>query len=166
PVASTSGKTITITGTGFVAGSTQVFFGDDRLIPATVTNVTPTTISVTVPASSSGTGNINGYLTIRVNAIDVTTQNLPQNASNPGDPAAVFPEFVLWGDNTRDGTFQANDVALARAFILFQATPSARQLLASDVIPANVNGSRGNGGALTTTDFSFLRAVSFGQASF
>ncbi|MBX7222261.1 MAG: pre-peptidase C-terminal domain-containing protein [Blastocatellia bacterium] len=165
PVASTSGKTLTITGTGFVAGQTQVFFGEDRLIPATVGTVTATTITVTVPASSTGAGNVNGYLTIRVNGVDVTTLSLPANAADPSNPAATFPEFILWGDVTRDGLFGTNDVALARAFLQFQATPTARQTLAVDVIPANANGSRGNG-QLTTTDFSFLRAVSFGQAQF
>ncbi|MBX7220433.1 MAG: putative Ig domain-containing protein [Blastocatellia bacterium] len=165
PVASTSGKTITIAGTGFVAGNTQVFFGDERLIPATVNTVTPTTISVVVPASSTGAGNVNGYITVRVNGADVTTSGLTPNAPDPSNPAAVFPEFILWGDVTRDGQFATNDVALARAFLQFQATPTSRQMLAVDVIPANGNGSRGNG-QLTTTDFTFLRAVSFGQAVF
>ncbi|MBX7219727.1 MAG: hypothetical protein K1Y36_07260, partial [Blastocatellia bacterium] len=167
PIASTTGKTITITGTGFVNGATQVFFGGANLVPATtVTFVNSTSLQVVVPVSSSGAGNINGVVTVRVNGFDVNTSGLPQNASNPGDPTATFPEFVLWGDTTGDGTFATSDVALARGFILFQATPTARQLLAADVIPLNANGSRGNGGALTATDFSFLRAVSFGQATF
>ncbi|MBX7222378.1 MAG: hypothetical protein K1Y36_20680 [Blastocatellia bacterium] len=166
PVAATTGKTIRVFGTNFVPGSTQVLFGGTRQIAGTVTNVTPTTIDVTVPASSSGAGNINGYLTVRVAGTpDATTQFLQQNAPDPSNSNAVFPEFVLWGDATGDGTFQANDVALSRAYLQFQATPSARQMLAVDVVPANANTSRGNG-QLTTTDFSFLRAVSFGQASF
>ncbi|MBX7220304.1 MAG: filamentous hemagglutinin N-terminal domain-containing protein [Blastocatellia bacterium] len=163
PVASTSGKTVTISGTGFVPGNTMVFFGEGRLISATVTNVTATSITVTVPASAAG--NLNGYLTVRVNGVDVTTLSLAANAPDPGNPAAVFPEFVLWGDVNRDGVFGTNDVALARAFLQFQATPTARQVLAADVVPANANGSRGNG-QLSTTDFSLLRAVSFGQTSF
>ncbi|MBX7222273.1 MAG: putative Ig domain-containing protein [Blastocatellia bacterium] len=165
PVASTTGRVITITGTGFVAGSTEVFFGEARQIPATVNVVTPTSISVVVPASSSGAGNINGYLSVRVNGLDVTTLGLTPNVTDPSNPASVFPEFILWGDVNRDGLFGTNDVALARAFLLFQATPTQRQTLAVDVVPANANGSRGNG-QLTSTDFSFLRSVSFGQTTF
>ncbi|MBX7220185.1 MAG: hypothetical protein K1Y36_09590 [Blastocatellia bacterium] len=165
PVASTSGKTITISGTGFVPGSTQVFFGEGRLISATVTAATANSISVTVPPSTNGTGNINGYLTVRVDGFDVTTENLPSNSPDPSSPAAVFPEFILWGDVNRDGVFATNDVTLARAFLLFLATPTTRQTLSVDVVPANPNGSRGNG-QLTSTDFSLLRAVSFGQATF
>ncbi|MBX7223363.1 MAG: choice-of-anchor D domain-containing protein [Blastocatellia bacterium] len=166
PVAATTGKTITVFGTGFVNGNTQVLFGGTRQIPAAaVTVMSPTILQVVVPPSSTGNGNINGYLTIRVNGFDVTTQNLPENAANPGDSAATFPEFILWGDATGDGQFATNDVALARAFLQFQATPTARQRAALDVIPLNSNGSRGNG-QLTATDLTFLRAVSFGQTSF
>ncbi|MBX7218564.1 MAG: IPT/TIG domain-containing protein [Blastocatellia bacterium] len=166
PVASTTGRTITIAGSNFSNG-TQVFFGGANLVPATsVTVVNSTTLQAVVPSSSTGTGNINGYLTIlRPEGGFATTQNLVANAPNPGDPSAVFPEFILWGDVTADGQFATNDVALARAFLLFQAVPTTRQQISVDVVPANGNGSRGNG-QLTSTDFSLLRAVSFGQTTF
>ncbi|MBX7218649.1 MAG: FG-GAP-like repeat-containing protein [Blastocatellia bacterium] len=165
PFASTSGKTITVSGSGFVAGNTQVFFGGSRLIAGTSVNVTSaTTLTVVVPASSSGAGNINGFLTIRVNGVDTTTQGLPFS-TNPGDPAATFPEFILWGDMTADGIFTTADVALARAFTLAQATLTSRQLLAADVVPANANGSRGSG-SVSAADITFLRAVTFGQTTF
>lgn len=168
PCASTTGKTITIYGSGFVDGYTQVYFGSGRLIPATsVIVVNSTTLEVVVPPSSSGVGNINGYLTIRVNGLDVTTQNLPQSAPDPGNSTAVFPEFVLWGDATGDGMFQSNDVTLCRAFSLFQVTPTPRQLLSVDVTPANPNNcSRGNGGNISSADFVLVRAVSLFQADF
>ncbi|MBX7220578.1 MAG: SBBP repeat-containing protein [Blastocatellia bacterium] len=167
PVASTSGKPITITGNGFFPGGVQVFFGGSRLIPASAVQVVSLTqVRATVPPSSSGSGNVNGFITVRVlGSADLTSQGFPSNAPNPGDPAAVFPEFIVWGDTTGDGTFQTNDVSLARAFLLFQATPTTRQTLAVDVVPANANGSRGNG-QLASADFSFLRAVSFGQTTF
>ncbi|MBX7219840.1 MAG: right-handed parallel beta-helix repeat-containing protein [Blastocatellia bacterium] len=165
PLASTSGKTILVTGSGFVPGDTQVFFGGSRRIPATVLSVTATNIQVQVPPSTNGTGNINGFLTVRAAGNEATSQNLPVNASNPADPNSTFPEFVLLGDANADGLFQTNDITLARAFLLFQVAPTARQSLSVDVIPANANGSRGNG-QLTTTDFTFLRAVSFGQTTF
>ncbi|MBX7222857.1 MAG: IPT/TIG domain-containing protein [Blastocatellia bacterium] len=165
PVASTSGKTITVFGTNFATG-TQVFFGGTRLIPASqVTVVSSTVLQVTVPASATGSGNINGYLTVRSNSTDVTTQGLAQSAVNPGSALSTFPEFVLWGDASGDGSFQASDIALTRAFLQFQAVPTARQLLAVDVVPGNDNGSRGNG-QISSVDFSFLRAVSFGQTTF
>ncbi|MBX7222524.1 MAG: IPT/TIG domain-containing protein [Blastocatellia bacterium] len=164
PVSSEPGKTLTITGTNFVPG-TQVFFGGPRLIPAaSVTVDSATQIRVVVPPTSGDAGNVNGYLTIRVaGCSDVTTETLPINISNPADPNSTFPRFVLWGDPTLDGRlYNANDVALTRGFVLLQATPTPDQMLAADVVPGNGNGSRGNG-VLTSTDFAFLRAHSFGQ---
>ncbi|MBX7219333.1 MAG: S8 family serine peptidase [Blastocatellia bacterium] len=166
PIATFPGKTITVTGTGFVAGSTQVFFGGTNLIASpTVTVVNGTTLTAVVPASGTLTQNINGYLTVRVNGLDATSQGLPSNAGTPCSGTATFPEVVLLGDTTGDGlSTQTNDVALARGFSQFQATPSARQLLATDVIPLNGN-CRGDG-VLGATDIAFLRAVSFGQTTF
>lgn len=167
PVASTSGRTIRINGAGFLSG-TKVFFGDSRLIPALPADnqMTSNEVRVIVPESKTETGNINGYLTIQTpGSSDITTQNLPQNILNPGDSATTFPEFVLWGDATGDGVFQANDVTLTQAFLQLQAIPTARQMLAVDVVPANPNCSRGNG-QLTSTDLSFIRAVSLGQTTF
>ena len=113
----------------------------------------------------TGTANINGYLTVRVSGADATTQNLADNSATPCGGSATFSQFVMWGDITGDGlSAQANDVALARAFTQFQATPTVRQRIAADVIPSNPP-CRGDG-TLTTTDITFLRAVSFGQASF
>ncbi|MBX7219552.1 MAG: IPT/TIG domain-containing protein [Blastocatellia bacterium] len=166
PIASFPGKTITITGTNFVAGSTQVFFGGTNLVPAASVNVVnATTLTAVVPASGTGTANVNGYLTVRVNGTDATTQNLGDNSTLPCDPNAIFSQFVLLGDITGDGlSTQANDVALARAFTQFQATPSVRQRLAADVVP--LNGICRGDGAINTTDITFLRAVSFGQTTF
>ncbi|MBX7223172.1 MAG: IPT/TIG domain-containing protein [Blastocatellia bacterium] len=168
PVASTTGKTITITGTNFVNGNTQVFFGGANLVPATsVTVVNGTTLQAVVPASGTGATNINGFLTIRVPGLtDATTAGFAANAPDPGNPTAIFPEFVLWGDTNGDGMFATSDVSLTRAFLLAQATPTARQFLAANVVPANANGSRGDGLPLASNDFAFLRAVSFGQATF
>ncbi|MBX7221613.1 MAG: hypothetical protein K1Y36_16805 [Blastocatellia bacterium] len=167
PIASAPGKTVLVSGTGFVAGATQVFFGGSNLVPAAdVSVLSDSQISVQVPASSTGAANINGYLTVRVGStFEATSQTLPQNVTHPEDPASTFPEFVLWGDVNRNGVFQTNDLSLARAYLLFQATPTASQQLAADVTPLNANGSRGNG-QLSSVDFTFLRAVSFGQTSF
>ncbi|MBX7223602.1 MAG: hypothetical protein K1Y36_27055 [Blastocatellia bacterium] len=166
PFASFPGKTIVVTGTNFVAGNTQVFFGGANLIPATsVTVVNSTTLNVVVPNSGTGAANINGFLTVRVNSTDVTTAGLTDNSTTPCAGNATFSQFVMWGDITGDGlSAQANDVALARAFTQFQATPTVRQRIAADVIPSTPP-CRGDG-TLTTTDITFLRAVSFGQASF
>ncbi|MBX7223603.1 MAG: IPT/TIG domain-containing protein [Blastocatellia bacterium] len=166
PVASFPGKTITITGTNFIAGQTSVFFGGANLIPAAaVTVVNATTLTVTVPNSGTGTSNINGYLTVRVGANSATTQALPVSINPPCSGSATFPFFIVWGDITGDGlSAQANDVALARAFTQFQATPTSQQMLAADVIPSTPP-CRGDG-AINTTDITFLRAVSFGQAAF
>ncbi|MBX7222525.1 MAG: IPT/TIG domain-containing protein [Blastocatellia bacterium] len=164
PIATVPGKTITITGTNFVPG-TQVFFGGPRLIPAASVTVDSTTqIRVVVPPSGTGAGNINGYLTIRAAGCpDVTTESLPVNVANPGDPSSTFPRFVLLGDTSMDGkNYNTNDLALERAFLQFQVIPTADQKLAGDVLPVNSNGSRGNG-SLTTTDFTFMRAEAFGQ---
>ncbi|MBX7219071.1 MAG: hypothetical protein K1Y36_03925 [Blastocatellia bacterium] len=167
PVAAAPGKSIGIFGSGFVAGNTQVFFGGSNLIPAAQVNVINSTLlQVMVPVSGTGAANINGFITVRVSGFaDVTSAAFLENAANPGLATSTFPEFVLWGDANRDGLFLTSDVALARAFNLFQAVPTARQLLALDVNPANGNGSRGDG-QNNATDFALLRAVSFGQASF
>jgi len=61
----TGGTPVTIIGAGFVAGNTSVRFGNT---PATVANVTPTTISVTVPAHAAGTVDI----AVTVNGVSVT----------------------------------------------------------------------------------------------
>lgn len=63
--AATGGSPVIITGVGFVAGNTSVMFGNT---PATVTNVTPTTITVTVPAHAVGTVDV----TVTVNGISGT----------------------------------------------------------------------------------------------
>ncbi|MBX7220315.1 MAG: hypothetical protein K1Y36_10255 [Blastocatellia bacterium] len=166
PIASAPGKTLTVVGTNFVSGSTQVFFGGTRLIPAAaVTVANSTTLTVTIPSSGTGTANLNGYVTVRVNGNDATTSNLPDTSTPPCNGTATFPEFVLWGDTNGDGALaNSNDVALSRAFSQFQATPTVRQRLATDVTP--VNGICRGDGAITTADISFLRAVSFGQATF
>ncbi|MBX7222873.1 MAG: hypothetical protein K1Y36_23190 [Blastocatellia bacterium] len=165
PIASAPGKTIVIKGTNFTAAA-QVFFGGTRLIPAAaVTFVDAQTLMVTVPPTSNGTGNINGFLTVRIGTTDATTQNLADASTPPCSPTATFAELVLLGDITGDGLLaQANDVALARAFTQFQAVPSVRQRLAADVVPIS-SGCRGDG-ALGATDIAFLRAVSFGQTQF
>jgi hypothetical protein len=49
--ATTGGGSVTITGAGFVPGSTSVLFGT---IPTPVTNVTASTVTVTVPAHAAG----------------------------------------------------------------------------------------------------------------
>ncbi|MBX7220317.1 MAG: S8 family serine peptidase [Blastocatellia bacterium] len=165
PIASAAGKTIVVKGTGFTAAS-QVFFGGTRLVPAaSVTFVDAQTLNVVVPASTTGNGNINGYLTVVDGASQATTQALADNSTPPCSLTATFSEFVLWGDITGDGLrAQANDVALARAFTQFQATPTVRQRLAADVVP--VNGACRGDGTLGATDIAFLRAVSFGQTDF
>ncbi|MBX7222501.1 MAG: FG-GAP-like repeat-containing protein [Blastocatellia bacterium] len=167
PFTTTSGKTITIKGTGFVAGGTSVFFGGSRLIPAaSVSVVDASTLQVVVPASTTGNGNVNGYVTIQVPGnITTTTQGVAWDIANPGLPTASFPELLLWGDVTGDGTFATSDVSLARAFTLAQTNLTFRQLLAADVVPLNANGSRGNG-AVNTVDIAFLRAVTQAQAQF
>ncbi|MBX7222872.1 MAG: hypothetical protein K1Y36_23185 [Blastocatellia bacterium] len=163
PFATAPGKTITVKGTGFTAAA-QVFFGGTRLIPAAaVTFVDAQTLTVTVPTSGTGSANINGYLTVRVSGNDATTQGLADNSNPPCATNATFPEIVLLGDTTGDGNFGTSDVALARAFTQFQATPTVRQRIAADVIPNNP--CRGDG-ALNATDITFLRAVSFGQTQF
>ncbi|MBX7218410.1 MAG: hypothetical protein K1Y36_00545 [Blastocatellia bacterium] len=166
PLASTPGKALTLSGSGFVSGATEVFFGGTRLIPAAGVNVlSGTTLTAGIPLSGSGNGNLNGFLTVRVNGVDVTTQAFPTNIANPCGGTATFAEFVVAGDVNGDGLIaQANDFALARGFSQFQAVPTARQLLAADVVPLNGN-CRGDG-VLTTTDITFLRAVSLGQATF
>ncbi|MBX7219043.1 MAG: IPT/TIG domain-containing protein [Blastocatellia bacterium] len=166
PIASSPGKTITVKGTGFVNGQTQVFFGGTNLIPAgTVTVVDSTTLTAVVPATGSGAANINGYLTVRVNGQSATTQNLADSSTAPCNASATYSQFVLCGDITGEGlTAQASDIALARAFTQFQAVPTIRQRLAADVVP--LNGTCRGDGTITTTDITFLRAVSFGQATF
>lgn len=165
PIASTSGKTISVFGNGFEIGSVQVFFGGTRRIPATISQVTPGRLEVVVPNSGTLSGNINGVITVKRDNEELTSNGLPFDSANPGDPFAKFPQFVLWGDANQDGTFGTADVTLARAFLLFQAIPNANQRFALDVHPENQTGSRGNG-QLTTVDFTFLRAVSFGQTTF
>lgn len=165
PIASTPGATIVVVGSGFDAQNTQVFFGGASLIPATVTVVDSTVLRVTVPASSTS-ANINGYLTVRVNGVNATTQALASSASNPNNPNATFPEFVMWGDVTGNGAVQNSDVTLMQQFVQGQATPTARQVLAGNVSPPNSNGSRGDGAALATADTVAVGAVNSGQATF
>lgn len=165
PVASYTGKTLTITGTNFAPG-TQVYFGGTRMIAATTTYVNSTTLQVVVPASSSGTGNVNGYLTIQVPGLStITTLGIPANAPNPGNPSATFPEFVLWGDSTLNGVVGTNDLTLVNAYIQGQVSFNANQLLAGDVDPLNGNGSRGDG-SVNSSDAAFLQLVLQGSASF
>lgn len=165
PITSGPGKTITLTGTNFVPG-TQVFFGGPRLIPAASVMVeNATRMRVVVPSTSTGAGNVNGYITVRLSGCsDVTSETLPA-LPNLADPEATYPRFLLCGDTSLDGApFNAADLALERAFLQFQALPNLDQLLTGDLIPLNANGSRGNG-TLTTTDFTFMRAVANGQAT-
>ncbi|MBX7222315.1 MAG: PQQ-dependent sugar dehydrogenase [Blastocatellia bacterium] len=166
PFASTFGKTITVTGSGFLAGQTEILFGGNSRVPSGgVTVLNETTLQVVVPPAQAGV-NLNGFLTVRVQGTaDATSLGLPTELPSPGDGAVTFQDFILWGDASGDGQFATSDVALARAFIQFQAVPTTRQRLAVDVVPANANGSRGDGN-LNAVDFSFLRAVSFGQTTF
>ncbi|HNG91934.1 MAG TPA: IPT/TIG domain-containing protein [Acidobacteriota bacterium] len=193
PISSYPGKIVTIFGTGFLFG-TQVYFGGSRLIPSpNVEFVDSNTLKVTVPASSTGSGNINGYLTVVIPGAsqEFTTQNFPLPAAYPnaGDLTTISPEFVLWGDVSGDGLpAQANDITLARSFIQSQATPTLRQFVASDVYPCNcplnIEGcsqsscvtqpgrSRGNGilsegnGTTVDGDLSLLGKVAITQATF
>ncbi|MBX7221014.1 MAG: hypothetical protein K1Y36_13785 [Blastocatellia bacterium] len=168
PLASTSGKTISVYGSGFVSGVTQVFFGGGaRIASPQVTVVSPTELRAVVPPSASGSSsNVNGYLTVRIGLdTELTTEKLPAQLIDPSNPNASFPEFALWGDISGDGAVTTADAALARGLTLFQFTPTPRQMLAADVYPANPNGSRGNG-QVTATDFTLLRAVLNGQATF
>ncbi|HNB74058.1 MAG TPA: hypothetical protein PLS70_23275 [Acidobacteriota bacterium] len=91
---------------------------------------------------------------------------LPINVSNPGDPASTFPDFVLWGDTAQNGdAVTAADLALARAILLNQFTPTQNQRLAVDVTPLNENRSRGDG-TYDQADYDFLQLVSQFLASF
>ncbi|MBX7221571.1 MAG: M20/M25/M40 family metallo-hydrolase [Blastocatellia bacterium] len=167
PISSFPGKTISIFGTNFVPGSTQVFFGGTNLIPATVQNVTATRIDVTVPPSTTLTGNINGYLTVQVAGVPaVTTQTIPATVTDQANAASRFPVFVMWGDVTGNGNMEANDFALARAASQGQTTLTTAQILAADVVPVNANTSRGSNLTLGTNDLTVLRAVLAGQTSF
>jgi len=89
----TGGTPVTITGVGLVAGNTSVMFGNT---PATVTNVTPTTITVTVPANAAGVVNVtvtvNGVSGTKTGAYTYGTVNpAPQVRPSSGSPVASSP---------------------------------------------------------------------------
>ncbi|MBX7221352.1 MAG: fibronectin type III domain-containing protein [Blastocatellia bacterium] len=166
PLATAPGKTITIRGTGFAAG-TQVFFGGDRRIPAaSLSLVNPGMIRAVVPVSDIGTANLNGFLTIRVpGASDITSRSLPTNIGNPADPNGTFSDFVLIGDVDGDGILTALDLTTQLAVALGQIGAAPRQRLAADVAPFNANGSYGDG-IVDAFDVTVLRAVLLRQISF
>ncbi len=98
--------------------------------------------------------------------VSVTTEKVVVNTINPSDAdRTAFSEYVVPGDVTGDGKFATNDLALVRAFVLNQATPTARQRVAADMYPKNNNGSFGDG-VINQDDFDVLYAISKGQATF
>ncbi len=167
PLAAKSGGTILINGFGFVPGATEVYFGGDLQIRSPqVTVFSPTQAEVTVPDSAGGSGNVNGFITVRVpGQPDANTRAFAQNSSDPNNPASTFPEFVVLGDINRDGIVDERDVNELQAVVLGQKQFDARQALAGDVFPLNLNGSRGDG-KFSGIDFTVLRAVVLGQVAF
>ncbi|MGI8854284.1 MAG: choice-of-anchor Q domain-containing protein [Thermomicrobiales bacterium] len=100
----TGGGSVTITGAGFVPGSTSVMVGGT---PATATNVTPTTIVVTVPAHTAGTVDVavtvNGVSATKAAAYTYGTVNvlpapkptaLPAASGSPGALPSQRPASV------------------------------------------------------------------------
>ncbi|MBX7221189.1 MAG: hypothetical protein K1Y36_14670 [Blastocatellia bacterium] len=166
PIAAAPGQTIRITGSGFLAGATQVLFGGDRQIVSGGVNViSPSAMDVVVP-DSTVSQNINGFLTIRISgAPDITTRALPLKADNPADASATFPEFIRVGDLNGDGEFSALDLTVERAIVLRQTNPSQRQLLAGDLFPLNSNNSRGDS-SISGIDVTVLQALLLGQIKF
>lgn len=167
PLAATPGGKIIIRGFGFVPGATEVYFGGDAQIRSPLVAVfSPTQAEVTVPDSGGGAGNVNGFITVRVpGQPDANTRGFVQNSNDPNNPASTFPEFVVLGDITGDGIVDQRDLNELQAAVLGQKQFDARQALAGDVFPLNLNGSRGDG-KFSGIDFTVLRAVVLGQVAF